>query len=262
MTMSMRHPLPFGLTLEQKKLFDRVVPQQVDRAAGHVIREYKVKDQEDDIKQEGTIAIGTGLPRFDPVTYQTPVEQWALYVAMYAMLQVVRVERRFQQQIAAMRLAVTLHCAFETGTFDARVDGVEEARVKMTAYAQRLAMGTLVRLAATPIAVGGEHDVVVEEAQRRILDVMQRLVAELRPQQRDLLQRAFAYDHVNVKKAAEEIGEQGYRAALRVFHEVLELLGARFAGEGFHADNLPPWPDAASGTILGQPAETARGHQP
>jgi hypothetical protein len=237
------------------------VPKQVDRAAGHVIHEYKVKQQEDELKQEGTIAIGTGIPRFDPVTYETPPEQWGLYAAMYAMLQVVRVERRYQQQIAAMRLAAMLHCAFETGTFEADRDGVEEAREKLTKYGQRICMGMHIRLAATPIVLEGDVDAVVRASQRRIVEVMQRLVSELKPEQRELLQRAYSYDHTNVKKAAEELGEKGYRAVLRAYHELVELLGARFVGEGFNADNLPPWPDAASGTILGLPAETASGYQ-
>ncbi|MFN7135752.1 MAG: hypothetical protein ACK4N5_27010, partial [Myxococcales bacterium] len=120
-------PPPFGLTPEQEALYRRLVPKQVDRAAAHVIRAYNVKDQEGDLKQEGTIAIGTSIPEFDPVTYDTPAEQWGLYVAMYAMLAIVRVEGRYRQQVMAMRLATMLHCAFGSGTFEADRDGVEEA---------------------------------------------------------------------------------------------------------------------------------------
>jgi hypothetical protein len=108
------------------------------------------------------------------------------------------------------------------------------------------------RLAATPIATGSEVDAFVRVSQQRIVQVMGRLVSELSPEQRELLQRAYAYEHTNVKKAAEEIGEKGYRAVLRAYHELIALLGARFAGAGFDADDLPPWPDEASGTILGR----------
>lgn len=252
---------PFGLTPEQGELYRRLVPKQVDRAAAHVIREYRAKEQEDDFKQEGTIAIGTGIPEFDPVAYDTKPETWGLFRAMFAMLDVLRAERRYKQQIMAMRVAMMLHTAFGTGTFQADRDGVEEAREKLTEYQRRICMGMHNRLAATPIVTGSEEDPVVRASQRRIVEVMERLVSELSPEQRELLQRAYAYDHTNVKKAAEELGGKGYRAVLRAYHELIALLGARFAGEGFNADNLPPWPDEASGTILGLPAESASGYQ-
>jgi DNA-directed RNA polymerase specialized sigma24 family protein len=239
----------FGLTAEQRDRYDSVVPREVDRAAAHVIREYRVDHQADDLKQEGTLAIATGIPRFDP-SYGTSFEQWAFFCALHAMLQIVRVESRYRQQFAAMRLAVTLHGAFATGTFDAVRDDEDVARTKLTDYARRLATGTVIRLALVPLATHGEDDVVVAETQRRVVRVMQRLLEELSPEQRDLLTTCFAYDEGNVKKWAREHGK-GYRAVLEDYHELIDRLAARFAGAGFK--ELPPWPAEASGTILGSP---------
>lgn len=261
MSKRQRHAPPFGLTPEQAELYRRLVPKQVDRAAAHVIRVYRAKEQEDDFKQEGTIAVGTSIPEFDPVAYDTKPETWGLFRAMFAMLDVLRTEVRHRQQIRAMRAAMMLHVAFGTGTFQADRDGVEEAGEKLTEYERRLCMGMHIRLAATPIATEGEVDAVVRASQRRIVEVMRRLVSELKPEQRELLQRAYSYDHTNVKKAAEELGEKGYRAVLRAYDKLVEMLGARFDGEGFNADNLPPWPDEASGTILGLPAASRSGNQ-
>jgi DNA-directed RNA polymerase specialized sigma24 family protein len=243
-----RAPL-FGLTAGQKKQYDSVVPREVNRAAAHVIREYHVDQQADDLKQEGTIAIATGIPRFDP-SFGIPFEQWAFFCALHAMLQIVRVENRYRQQFAAMRLAVTLHGAFSTGTFNAARDDEDIARTKLTDYARRLATGTIIRLVMVPIATRGEDDVVVAETQRRVVHVMKRLLSELSPEQRDLLTTCFAYDDGNVKKWAHEHGK-GYRAVLEDYHELIDLLAARFAGAGFK--ELPPWPADASGTILGSP---------
>ena len=259
--MSKRYTPLFGLTPEQEELYRRLVPKQVDRAAAYVIRMYRAKEQEDDFKQEGTIAVGTGIPELDRATYDTKPETWGLFRAMFAMLDVLRAEARHRLQIRAMRFAMMLHVACGTGTFQADRDGVEEAGEKLTEYERRICMGMHIRLAATPIATGSEEDPVVRASQRRIVEVMGRLVSELSPEQRELLQRAYAYDHTNVKKAAEELGEKGYRAVLRAYHELIELLGARFDGEGFNADNLPPWPDEASGTILGLPAASGSGNQ-
>jgi DNA-directed RNA polymerase specialized sigma24 family protein len=249
--MAKRLPPPFGLTPDQEELYHSVVPREVDRAAASVVRGYRVENQVADLKQEGTVAIGLGIPKFDP-DYETPFPQWAFFCALHAMLQIVRVEGRYRQQVAGLRLAVTLHCAFQTGTFNAARDAEDVARAALTKYTQRLAMGTLVRLAATPQATPGEGDVVLRETHRRVVEVMQKLVSELTPQQRELLQLAYSYEKTNVKQAAALLGEKGYRAALRAYHELLELLGARFAGAGF--TELPPWPEEASGTILGSQA--------
>ncbi|MBK8824293.1 MAG: hypothetical protein IPN58_17300 [Anaerolineales bacterium] len=258
--LTLAAPTPFGLTADQAALYHRLVPKQVDHAAAHVIRELRVKQQEHDLKQEGAVAIGTGIPRLDPAEPLSAPDTWGRYVAMYAMLDFLRAEGRYQQQMKAVRLAVMLHCAFHTDAFEADRDGIEEAREKLTKYGQRVCAGTLVRLAATPITAEGEDGAVMRESQRRIVEVLQRLVSELRPEQRELLRRAYAYDHASVKKAAEELGEKGYRAVLRAYHELLEVLGARLAREGFDADNLPLWPDEASGTILGPTASSHQRH--
>lgn len=94
--MATVRPLPpvFGLTEEQEKLYHSVVPRQVNRAAAHVIREYHVHQQEEDLKQEGTIAVAKGIPRFEPAR-ETKFEDWAFFCALHAMLQIVRVEGRY-----------------------------------------------------------------------------------------------------------------------------------------------------------------------
>lgn len=245
-------PSPFQLSPEHEALYHSVVPKEVDRAAAVTIRDYRVKDQENDLKQEGTIALALNIPKFNE-SYETPFPRWAFYSALHAMLQIVRVESRYRRQVAAMRLAATLHCAFETGSFDPMQDTEEEARAKLTEYTQGLAMSTLVQLAAMPTTNGGEDDAVLRETQRRVVEVMRELVADLSPEQRELLVRAYAHDMPNVKEAATQIGEKGYRAVLRAYHKLLGMLGARFAREGF--TELPAWPDEASGTILGAVTE-------
>lgn len=98
---------------------------------------------------------------------------------MYAMLDFLRAEGRYQQQMKAVRLAVMLHCAFHTDAFEADRDGIEEAREKLTKYGQRVCAGALVRLARTPGSTAeGEDGAVMRESQRHIVEVLQRLVSE------------------------------------------------------------------------------------
>jgi DNA-directed RNA polymerase specialized sigma24 family protein len=241
-----RVPL-FGLTPHEQKLYDSVVPREVNRAAANVIREYRCHQQEDDLKQEGTIAIALGIPKFDP-TRGVKFEEWAYFRALYAMLQIVRVEGRYQEQIGAMRLAVSLHIGFSGGTFDAVRDDDVVAREKLSKYGLRIAMKTVIRLAMVPLATGGWDDVVMAETQRRVVTVMERLLSGLRPDQRDLLACGFS-DEESVKTWAAEHG-RGYRAALEDFHELVDLVAARFVGAGFNPNELPPWPEQASGTVL------------
>jgi RNA polymerase sigma factor (sigma-70 family) len=240
-------PRPFGLTVEQAALYDSVFPGVVDRAVGMVLATHPAWDHKDDLFQEGVLAIGVGIPTFDPARgAQFP--QWAFWVAATAMLRVLRVERRHRRQIAALRVALALHAAFEAATGDALRDVIDLALTEATPYARRITAGTLARLSAEPPATDGEDGVVLREAQARLVEVLRRLVSELRPEQRALLRRRHATTLEEVARGPAPA--KSYCTELRAYQAVIALLGARLAGAGIH--ELPPLPATGIETILGE----------
>jgi RNA polymerase sigma factor (sigma-70 family) len=234
-----RRPPPFGLTPAQAVLYHSVVPTMVDHAAAMVIKSHRLRDQEEDLCQEGTLALGVGIPTFEPAR-DAPFSRWAFWTAAEAMLRVARVERRHRRQRAALGIAYALHTAFEAGTPDARRDVDDVAFAQTTPYTRQIAAAAVVWLAGAPPADRGDDAFVQRETGRRLVEVLARLVAELRPEQRELIRRCHAGEGATVKEVARVLGEKGYRAVLREYHDVLSLLGARLAAQGFR--ELPPWP--------------------
>jgi DNA-directed RNA polymerase specialized sigma24 family protein len=250
-TQQRARPRPFGLTAEQTELYDSVVPHVVDNAVGMIVNTYHARDQEDDLRQEGVIALGVGIPTFDPAR-GTPFPLWAYWTAASAMLRVVRVECRHRRRIAAVRAALALHAAFEAGTGDA-LRGVMDLAFPDDAppSTRRITASAVAQLAAEPPAAEGEDGVVLREDHARLVEVLQRLFAELRPEQRELLRRCHAGDGGTLKDAAGgPAGAKRHRAAVRMYHAVIALLGARLTAAGIH--ELPPWPAGGIETILGE----------
>jgi hypothetical protein len=168
------------------------------------------------------------------------------------MLRVVRVERRHRRRIAAVRAALALHAAFEAGTGDALCDVMDLAFADAAPPStRRITAGAVAELASEPPAVDGEDGVVLRESQARLAEVLRRLVSELRPEQRELLRRRHTGEGGTLKDAAGgPAGGKRHQAAVRAYHAVIALLGARLAAAGIH--EMPPWPAGGIDAILGE----------
>lgn len=123
----------------------------------------------------------------------------------------------------------------------------------LTSFADTMAVsGLLAWGGVATVLARGESGVEELQAAASAGDALRKVMGELRPEQRWLIERCHAYEE-SVKKVAAELGGKGYRAVLREYHDLLELIGARMASLGIK--EMPPWRADVSGQVLeGPPA--------
>ena len=108
--------------------------------------------------------------------------------------------------------------------------------------------------AAGPITRGDEDVLYKQKALGRTGDAVRRVVDELSPEHRYLLQQCGAYGEP-VKEAAKHL-QKGYRTVLEDFHELKARCGARLGGL-LGTTEPPPWHPDLSGSVFEDPPEPA-----
>lgn len=238
--MNLDEPLPL-LTAEQQKLV-RENHGAVERARFTARRDHReILDQVTDAQllTEGTLSLAFSAQSFDPARGKD-FEIWAFYHAYFAMLDLARDDGRYAKIKTKMRAAVYQRLLeARPPAIDAHEESPDVARAHVTAFTDGAAMAVLARLGLNPAR--GEADILERDVVTRAERALARVVEELRPEHRRLLELHFVDGHP-LKHIAEALGD-GYRGLLEEFHALLARMGARLRTLGL--DEVPTTLDAA-----------------
>ncbi len=178
--------------------------------------------------------------------------QWALYYAIYALLNRLRKDHgQDKPMLARIRKAMCAFLAHEKRALDPWTVTRESATRGLACFADGVGMSGLLEWgSASALAARGEDGVVELEAATNAGDALRKVVGGLRPEQRHLVEQCHAYG-AHVKHVARASG-RSYHAVLREYHDLLELMGTRLRGLGI--EEMPPWRADVSGQVLDGPA--------
>jgi RNA polymerase sigma factor (sigma-70 family) len=238
--VNLDEPLPL-LTAEQKKLV-RENHGAVERARITARREHReMLDQVTDAQllTEGTLSLAFSVQSFDPARGKD-FEVWAFYHAYFAMLNLARDDGRYGKIKKKIRAAVYQRLLeAQPPAIDLHEESPDVARAHVTAFTDGAAMAVLACLGLTPAR--GEADILERDVVTRAERALARVVEELRPEHRRLLELHFVDGHP-LKHIAQALGD-GYRGLLDEFHALLARMGARLRTLGL--DEAPNTLDAA-----------------
>ena len=180
-----------------------------------------------------------------------PYADWALFHAIYRVYEHLgRAQGSDTQAAASVRAAMAQFLAHEQRI----INPVLDTRARCAAMLRDFSNGLLVAGALTLLqvepALGAEDEVVEIEHAAFASRALREVYDGLRPEQRLLLERCFAYDET-VKEAAVAMN-RSYHTVLRDYHELLVLMGARLRGMGVH--EVPRWIAGLSGEVFDVPA--------
>lgn len=243
------------LTREQRALV-RSVPGLAERVTFQMGREIGGDPRSPDRVNIAHLGIYKAAQSYDPE--QGPFTQWAEYHAMYEILMVERKERKQKRILTAGRIAGFRYFAGRQHRVeDIPADATnDELLGELTALAQEQLVAELLgELAACEEPANEEEDIAERDAWERALEVLQHVLAGLKPEHREML-LLFAHGH-SIKSIAKARGVD-YWALRERFHEQLRLARARM--EGQKVTDVPDAPKAVK-AVLREPLGAANDGQ-
>jgi hypothetical protein len=242
--------LPPALTPEQHKRFASE-PKVPWRAIDAVVE--AIGDDAVSLSRDAMLVVAMRAAMEAAATYDAArgVEyaQWALYYAVYALLERLRKDvGKDKPTLARIRRAMCGFLAHEKQAIDPwKVTRVSSAQGLSGLADAVVVSGALAWGGVTTLLARGEDGVQELEEAANAGEALRKVVGDLRPEQRRLIERCYEYD-TPVKEVAAEAGGKGYRAVLREYHDLLTLMGARMAGFGFKT--RPAWVPEVSGQVF------------
>lgn len=222
--MTSRAP-KLALTAEQKALV-RSVPGLVERAAHEVRRRFGAILAFEELVAIGHLAVALASQTYDPGhERRVPFQQWAFYRALEAMLTAGRAEKPHRRVVravrAGLRFAALEHRAVDRDVFSETDQALFD---ELTDLADGCLTAMLDVLHA-PLAADPESNVLEDEARATTDRALEAVIAELAPDERDLLRLRFAED-LDVKEIARARGVP-YWTLLRRHHDLLKRMQRR-----------------------------------
>jgi hypothetical protein len=233
------------LTSAQKKLV-RSVPGLAERAARDATKRFGALQPLDVMERSAHYGIALAAQSFDPDTGPS-FEQWAYLKAMATIMDDARSERRQADRIAAGR-----HAAMELLRFEHRASREEDAyateqqdRSELNAYKAGVVAAFMRGLAGTPMAAGGEDEMISRIDATRAAEALHRVYEGFRPEQLELL---ACEGETDLKELAPKWRKSWWTLA-RARQKLLKVVGARLMGQNI--EEMPAWDEEIWGALAG-----------
>lgn len=212
-----------------QKVLARSVPGLVERVARDVTRTYGPFLPFEEMVATGHFAVALAAQSFD-ASYGVPFSQWAFYRATEAILDAGRRERRHRVILRARRAAMRF-LAVERRAAD---DPFQETTESLRGELDELAGGLMTAMldALVDKRVDAEEEIQDRESFGRARGALERVMAELSKEDRELVELQFGED-VDLRRIAAARGVS-YFKLWRAKQELLKKMRRRLEQLGVH----------------------------